>query len=173
MSLASPAGVAEVLTPSVHNTSIIIYLNFYSLKELKIITFKVDSSKSIIFMKPKVWHSSCISSNTIYFTLKNSPPNDLMLPLMVKTNTFSENKLPYIIFNLISFSQKTTDEHVLASSLKTHLMLNLTSRLLLMYCSTSFKLENSWIKAAELIYRTQNTHCLSLILGNQWAMEKL
>lgn len=40
MSLASPTGVAEVLTPCVHDTSIIIYLNFYSLKELKITYFK-------------------------------------------------------------------------------------------------------------------------------------
>lgn len=54
MSLASPARIAEVLTPSAHNTSIIIHLNFYYLKELKIIYFKVDSSKVIIFMTSKI-----------------------------------------------------------------------------------------------------------------------
>lgn len=40
MSLASPARIAEVLTPSAHNTSIIIHLNFYYLKALKLSILK-------------------------------------------------------------------------------------------------------------------------------------
>lgn len=54
MSPASPVRIAEVLILSAHNTSIMIHLNFYLLKELKIIYFKVDSSKVIIFMTPNI-----------------------------------------------------------------------------------------------------------------------
>lgn len=53
MSLASPTGVAEVLTLSLHKTSI-IYLNFYSLKGLEIFYFSNVDSPEVIFMKPKV-----------------------------------------------------------------------------------------------------------------------